>query len=122
MTVSCEVVFHLLLPLIFLYWRDTLDPRCWSFQQFCKLVTEVRALALQEEIRMKAVLSEPLYELQQTARMIAAISNECKLKVNEDEYVESFQPILMDVVYAWSKVYLDYLQRRVPHCPFNCSG
>lgn len=53
---------------------------------------------------MKRVLAEPLSELQETARMIAAVSNECKIPVNEDEYVESFAPVLMDVVHAWSKV------------------
>ena len=53
---------------------------------------------------MKTVLAEPLSHLQQTARRIAEISNECKVDVNEDEYVESFQPLLMDVVHAWSKV------------------
>ena len=59
---------------------------------------------LQEAVRMKTVLAEPLSHLQQTARRIAEISNECKVDVNEDEYVESFQPLLMDVVHAWSKV------------------
>lgn len=60
--------------------------------------------AVQEEIKCKRLLVEPLSELQETARHIASISNECKLEVHEDEYVESFKPTLMDVVYAWSKV------------------
>lgn len=58
----------------------------------------------QEEVRMKLVLAEPLSQLQATARHIADISNECKLPVSQDEYVESFKPVLMDVVHAWSKV------------------
>lgn len=53
---------------------------------------------------MKLVLAGPLSELQETARHIADVSNECKLQVNKDEYVESFQPNLMDVVHSWSKV------------------
>eukprot|EP00244_Chara_vulgaris_P006478 TRINITY_DN24599_c0_g2_i1.p1 TRINITY_DN24599_c0_g2~~TRINITY_DN24599_c0_g2_i1.p1 ORF type:complete len:106 (-),score=18.81 TRINITY_DN24599_c0_g2_i1:127-444(-) len=37
------------------------------------------------------------------ARRIATIQKECMLEVDVDEYVESFQPTLMDVVYHWSK-------------------
>ncbi|KXZ46677.1 hypothetical protein GPECTOR_41g641 [Gonium pectorale] len=37
------------------------------------------------------------------ARHIAEVSRECKLEVDPDEYVESFKPALMDVIYAWSK-------------------
>jgi ATP-dependent RNA helicase DOB1 len=40
---------------------------------------------------------------QDTARRIADVVKECKLEVAADEYVESFRPVLMDVVYAWSK-------------------
>ena len=53
---------------------------------------------------MKRVLTLPLQQLQETARHIADISNECKLPLSSDEYVESFKPTLMDVVHAWSKV------------------
>lgn len=41
--------------------------------------------------------------LQAAARHIAEVSRECKLEVDPDEYVDSFQPALMDVIYAWSK-------------------
>lgn len=53
---------------------------------------------------MKTTLGRPLSQLQETARYIAQTSNECKFPLNEDEYVDSFQPTLMDVVHAWSKV------------------
>lgn len=55
---------------------------------------------------MKRVLADPLSQLQETARHIADISNECKLPMSQDEYLESFKPTLMDVVHAWSKVNL----------------
>ena len=58
----------------------------------------------QEQIRLKRVLATPLQQLQETARHIAEVSNECKVEVLEDEYIQSFQPILMDVIHAWSKV------------------
>lgn len=35
--------------------------------------------------------------------MIAEVSNECKLKVKVEDYVSSFKPFMMDVVYAWSR-------------------
>jgi superfamily II RNA helicase len=58
----------------------------------------------QEQIRLKEVLAGPLSALQETARHIAEVSNECKLEVAEDEFVESFRPSLMDIIYAWSQV------------------
>ena len=39
--------------------------------------------------------------MQEAARRIAKVSQECKLAVNEEEYVQRFRPELMDVVYAW---------------------
>ena len=38
---------------------------------------------------------------QDTARRIARISKEAKLEVDEDTYVDSFKPFLMDVVNSW---------------------
>jgi len=40
---------------------------------------------------------------QAAARHIAEVSNECKVPVDADDYVESFRPTLMDVVYRWSQ-------------------
>ena len=48
-------------------------------------------------------LSGPLRQMQDLARHIARISNEAKLELDEDAYVEGFKPFLMDVVYAWCK-------------------
>jgi ATP-dependent RNA helicase DOB1 len=53
--------------------------------------------ALREE------LAKPYREIQQQARVIAKISQESKLNINEEEYLKSFKFELMDVVYAWSK-------------------
>lgn len=54
------------------------------------------------EIKVQAALSEPLRQLQETARMIAEVGLECKLDVDIDTYVESFRPTLMEVVYQWT--------------------
>ena len=59
---------------------------------------------MQEQIHLTKALSEPLSQLQQTARNIAEISQEYKLQVELDEYVESFKPFSMDITYHWSKV------------------
>jgi len=40
--------------------------------------------------------------LQEAARRIAKISEEAKMEIDVDEYVESFKVQMMDVVYAWS--------------------
>ena len=42
--------------------------------------------------------------MQDSARRIARVSVEAKLKLEEDTYVASFRPNLMDVVHAWSSV------------------
>lgn len=47
-------------------------------------------------------LARPLREIQKQARIIAKISSESKLPVNEEEYVESFKWQLMPVIYAWA--------------------
>ena len=49
-------------------------------------------------------LSRPLKMMQDSARRIARVSVEAKLDIEEDSYVESFKPNLMDVVHAWSSV------------------
>ncbi|KAI7824452.1 rRNA-processing arch domain-containing protein [Kickxella alabastrina] len=56
-----------------------------------------------EPPKLKEELAGPLRIMQESARQIAQISNECKLVMSEEEYVESFKPELMDVVNAWCR-------------------
>ncbi|KAJ3090361.1 ATP-dependent RNA helicase mtr4 [Quaeritorhiza haematococci] len=51
--------------------------------------------------KLREELATPLRLLQDLARRIAKVSQECKLQVDEEEYVQSFRPDMMDVVYAW---------------------
>ncbi|KKY23960.1 putative atp dependent rna helicase [Phaeomoniella chlamydospora] len=51
---------------------------------------------------LPAALEAPLREIQKQARMIAKVSQECKLPVNEEEYVQSFKWTLMPVIYEWA--------------------
>ena len=53
--------------------------------------------------QLKEDLTKPFREIQAQARIIAKVSQESKLKVNEEEYVESFKFQLMEVVLAWAQ-------------------
>ena len=60
----------------------------------------------EEKVRDNPVLSEDqsraVREIQKQARIIAKVSMESKLALNEDEYVQSFKWQLMPVMYAWA--------------------
>lgn len=47
-------------------------------------------------------LAGPLRQMQETARRIAKVSAEAKLEIDEDTYLGTFRPNLMDVVYTWA--------------------
>ncbi|KNC96224.1 ATP-dependent RNA helicase MTR4 [Spizellomyces punctatus DAOM BR117] len=53
------------------------------------------------QAKMRDELAVPLRIMQESARRIARVSQESKLAIDEEEYVQSFRPELMDVVYAW---------------------
>jgi len=52
---------------------------------------------------LKEELAKPYREILQQARVIAKISQESKMTINEEEYIQSFKFELMEVVFAWSK-------------------
>jgi len=52
--------------------------------------------------KLSEELAGPLRQMQESARRIAKISEEAKMEIDTDEYVESFKPQMMDAVYAWS--------------------
>jgi len=57
----------------------------------------------QEKVTLREELSKPFREIQAQARVIAKISQESKLAVTEDEYLQAFKHELMEVVYSWTK-------------------
>ncbi|RUS69233.1 hypothetical protein EGW08_023004 [Elysia chlorotica] len=71
-------------------------------QQCCALIS---CFVFQEKASEMPKLGEelagPLRIMQDTARRIARISKEAKLELDEEVYVDSFRPHLMDVVNAW---------------------
>ncbi|EMT64718.1 rRNA-processing arch domain-containing protein [Fusarium oxysporum II5] len=56
-----------------------------------------------ETTQLKEELSKPYREIQAKARIIAKVSQECKLEVNEEEYVQKLKWQLMETVYAWAQ-------------------
>lgn len=52
--------------------------------------------------RLSEELAGPLREMQESARRIARVSEEAKMEIDVDEYVDTFKPAMMDVVYAWT--------------------
>lgn len=46
-------------------------------------------------------LNGPFKQMQDIARGIAKINSECRLPIDEEAYVQSFRPYLMDIVYRW---------------------
>uniref|UniRef100_F7FZM6 Exosome RNA helicase MTR4 n=1 Tax=Ornithorhynchus anatinus TaxID=9258 RepID=F7FZM6_ORNAN len=47
-------------------------------------------------------LAGPLRQMQECAKRIAKVSAEAKLEIDEETYLNSFKPNLMDVVYTWA--------------------
>lgn len=100
--VACEISTGdelVLSELLFNRFFNELTPEqcaaCLSCFIFEEKSSEVPAL--------KEELAKPYREIQQQARVIAKISQESKLTVNEEEYLKTFKYELMDVVYSWSK-------------------
>jgi ATP-dependent RNA helicase DOB1 len=55
-----------------------------------------------ESSALPEVLMKPYAQVQAQARIIAKVSQESKLEVNEDEYVAKLKYELMETVYAWA--------------------
>uniref|UniRef100_H2ZE12 RNA helicase n=1 Tax=Ciona savignyi TaxID=51511 RepID=H2ZE12_CIOSA len=51
--------------------------------------------------KLSEELASPLRQLHEIARKIAKVSNESKLPLEEEEYVQKFKTMLMDVVHSW---------------------
>ncbi|KAF2809633.1 putative ATP dependent RNA helicase, partial [Mytilinidion resinicola] len=56
-----------------------------------------------ESPALREELAKPFREIQAEARRVAKVSQESKVELVEKEYLDSFKPELMEVVFAWSK-------------------
>jgi len=48
-------------------------------------------------------LAKPLKALQDAAREIANVQKDCKIDINVDEFVDSFKPTMVEIVYCWAE-------------------
>lgn len=64
---------------------------CFIFEEKC-----------QETPKLRDELAKPFREIQAEARKVAKVSMESKVLVNEEEYLATFKPELMEVVNAWT--------------------
>ncbi|KAF9912565.1 ATP-dependent RNA helicase mtr4 [Linnemannia zychae] len=73
-----------------------------------QIVAMMSCFCFQEKLdaaptKLKEVLSTPFRLLQETARAIATIEEECRIPdVDVDAYVQKFKPDMMDVAFAWA--------------------
>lgn len=100
--VACEISSTeghelLLSELLFNRFFNELSPElCAAILSVFIFEEKVEAAALRDE------LQKPFSQVQAQARIIAKVSQESKLDVNEDEYVQSLKWQLMETVYAWA--------------------
>lgn len=98
--VACEISTGdelLLSELLFDRFFNELSPELCAAVLSCFIFEEkAECPALKEE------LAKPFREVQAKARIISKVSQESKLALNEDEYVQGFKYQLMEVVYAWA--------------------
>lgn len=41
-------------------------------------------------------------KLQETARRVATVCNECKLTVDVEDFVSQYKPTMMEIIYEWA--------------------
>lgn len=102
--VACEISSTgdghelLLSELLFNGFFNKMEPELVAAVLSC-FIFEEKSTALP----LKPELEKPFKEIQAQARIIAKVSQESKIEINEEEYIKSFKHELMDVVYAWTQ-------------------
>uniref|UniRef100_A0A8B9FYU1 RNA helicase n=1 Tax=Amazona collaria TaxID=241587 RepID=A0A8B9FYU1_9PSIT len=70
---------------------------CRCSQTFC-----FQSIFKLEMPKLTEQLAGPLRQMQECAKRIAKVSAEAKLEIDEENYLNSFRPNLMDVVHTWA--------------------
>lgn len=99
--VACEISTGdelLLSELLFNRFFNELTPEQCAAVLSCFIFEEKS----NESPQLKDELGKPFRDIQAQARIIAKVSQESKLALNEEEYVQGFKYQLMEVVYAWA--------------------
>jgi hypothetical protein len=75
-------------------------------------------------VLLTQTLAKPLAQLQDAARAIAAVTREAGLECDEDAYLGSFRPTLMDVFHQWSqgKSFAEVRRARLAIAAAWCAG
>ena len=100
--VACEISSTeghelVLAELLFNRFFNEMSPETCAAVLSCFIFDEkVEATALKDD------LAKPFREIQEQARVVAKVSAESKLAVNEEEYVQRLKWQLMETVYAWA--------------------
>ncbi|KAK0337891.1 ATP-dependent RNA helicase mtr4 [Friedmanniomyces endolithicus] len=98
--VACEISTGdelVLSELLFNRFFNEMTPEQCAASLSCFIFEEKsnEAPSLREE------LAKPFREIQAQARIVAKVSRESKMVVNEEEYLDGFKSDLMEVVFAW---------------------
>lgn len=99
--VACEISTAdelLLSELLFNRFFNELSP------ELCAAVLSVFIFDEKDKTKreVREELDKPYREVLRQARVVAKVAQESKLALNEEEYLNTFNPQLMDVVYAWA--------------------
>lgn len=100
--VACEISTGdelVLTELLFNRFFNELTPEQCAATLSCFIFEEKS----KEQDALKDELMKPYLDIQKQARIIAKISQESKMTVNEEEYLNTFKRELMEVVFAWAK-------------------
>jgi ATP-dependent RNA helicase DOB1 len=100
--VACEISTGdelMLSELLFNRFFNDLTPEQCAAVMSCFVFEE----RVKDEPILTEDLARPLREIKNQARIIAKVSVESKMAVNEEEYVQSFKWQLMPVVLAWAQ-------------------
>ena len=99
--VACEISTGdelMLAELLFNGFFNDLSPQQIAALLSCFVFEE----KVNEPPALKKELENPVREIQKMARMVAKVSVESKLPVNEEEYVQSFKTGIVAVIFEWA--------------------
>lgn len=69
----------------------------------CMTYDEVNKKGDESSSELKSFLQSPFLKLQEAARTVARAQIACKLEVDEDQFVDKYNPGMMEAVFAWCK-------------------
>jgi len=99
--VACEISTGdelVLAELLFNRFFNEMTPQQVAAVVSCFIMEEKTA----DPPKLREDLAKYFREVQAQARIVAKVSQECKLPTNEEEYLTKFSPNLMEVAYAWA--------------------